>query len=289
MAEGRHQSVTNFISTPLFNFIFFSKKNPPGSKSCQNYRPLRLLQQYLLSELDILTLCNIPHTNHLESKSGVHCRIYHLISPNCNLFDNIVTISSLVPWQTVYYLEFWSSKFVRDILHKINDISHIFQFRPILRCIPRGSPRAQVDRLGSGPARDYPNSGTYTWRDLALYRRVYRPRCTWRNCNTVDIYSYDGRPEYVYYISWFLRILADSVGHWHLVVASMSQGFYCYRVAALTKSKYAVAAISFVRVFSRSVEYPSHWHLFKSSRLASFPLRWLWRRSSKTPFCHPSY
>ena len=30
----------------------------------------------------------------------------------------------------------------------------------------------------------------------------------------------------------------------------MSQGFYCYRVAALTKSKYAVAVISFVRVFS---------------------------------------
>lgn len=57
-------------------------------------------------------------------------------------------------------------------------------------------------------------------------------------------------PEYVHAQWCRLEALADQVGPvlYQLLVASITQGVYCFRVGALTQSKCAVALISMVSI-----------------------------------------
>lgn len=53
---------------------------------------------------------------------------------------------------------------------------------------------------------------------------------------------------------------------YQLVVASINQGFYCYRVGVLTKSKCAVVLISMVGGNCHIIQkYASQWQCFESS------------------------
>ena len=64
------------------------------------------------------------------------------------------------------------------------------------------------------------------------------------------IHHIDDRPQYVDIYSCQILVSTDQVGpvmyQRHLIVAFITQGFYCYRIAVLTQSKCAVALISVV-------------------------------------------
>lgn len=125
--------------------------------------------------------------------------------------------------------------------------------RYILHCIRKGPPHSQVDGLCAALAWDYSDGGTHTRHNPTSHHSIYQPRCNQWNWNKMDFHPTVDRTEYVHIWSCWLRAPTDQVGLvlYQLIVASITQGFYCYRVGVLTRSKCAVAVIGMVRIIRK--------------------------------------
>ena len=124
--------------------------------------------------------------------------------------------------------------------------------RPVLRYLLKRPPYHSVNYLCSAPAWGYSDDNTRLWYNPTFHRSVFPwVQCTQWDWSVMDISPINGRPEYVhalFYIYWCSAPAnKDGFTLFQLVVASITQGFYCYRVWLLTRSKCAAALISMVR------------------------------------------
>lgn len=123
----------------------------------------------------------------------------------------------------------------------------IVLLRSILCCFSKWPSLSQIDRLPGTAARDDPNDCRHAVCILFFHHWLYKPDNTQRRWNGVVLHpSYNGL--------WWVCAW-NSSAHWfnwyHIhcsvwSVATLTQGFYCYRAAILTKSKYAVSVIGMV-------------------------------------------
>lgn len=118
----------------------------------------------------------------------------------------------------------------------------ITKSRLVLYSIPRRSPPCQANCAACDCARNGPNNHVYAWSVQSSYAWVWEHPSGGRGRHRVVLCTVAYRLEYV-------KTFSNSIVYFpHITaVALLTQAFYCYRTAILTKSKYAVALIIMVR------------------------------------------